>query len=171
MVAAGSRRWTRASGLIAAAVMLAALPAAVYADTGNGGISIAPRDADDVIVDISGARLDSRLMATISFRVTCEEITYFDWELGQEVTTTAGRLFADAFLAQAQGRSIATAAGAMHGVDVTCDGATVNQLAIQVIAQSLPLKRGDALAGVATFVGAGEGEDHGASGPTSLRLR
>ena len=159
------------SSLVAAVVILVALPASVSADIGGGGLSIRPRDADDVIVDIQGARLDNRLMATISFRVTCDEITYFDWELGQEVTTTEGRLSADAVLAQAQGRSIATAAGALYGVDVTCDGTTVNELAVQAIAQTLPLKRGDALAGVTAYVGAGEGEDFGASGPTSVRLR
>jgi len=163
-------RRIRAFGLAVALVAALAIPAAALAATG-GGDTIQPRMAGPVVVDVEGVTLNDKLLATIQFRLTCNEITYYDWELGQDVTTTEGRLFASGQLIQAQGRSIASASGFGARTDVTCDGSTVNHLAVQVIAGNLPLRRGAALIGVTADVGAGDGEEFGASGPTELRLR
>ena len=154
-----------------ALVLLVALgtPAAALAATG-GGEGILPRQSDPVLVDVVDVTLDNKLMATIQYQVTCREFRYYDWELGEYVTTTAGRLFANGALLQAQGRSIASASG-FGRADVTCDGATVNHLSVQVLADVLPLKRGSAVVGVSVDIGAGETEDFGASGPTAVRLR
>ena len=132
-------RRIRAFGLAVALVAALAIPAAALAATG-GGDTIQPRMAGPVVVDVEGVTLNDKLLATIQFRLTCNEITYYDWELGQDVTTTEGRLVASGQL-------------------------------IQAIAGNLPLRRGAALIGVTAEVGAGDGEEFGASGPTELRLR
>jgi len=163
-------RRIRAFGLAVSLVAAISVPAAAMAATG-GGETIAPRTAGPVVVDVEAVTLNDKLLATIQYRVTCDEITYYDWELGQDVTTTQGRLFATGQLMQAQGRSIATASGFGPRTDVTCDGATVNHLSVQVLADSLPLRRSTALVGVSADIGAGEGENFGARGPTEVRLR
>ena len=163
-------RRLRAFGLAVSLVAALAIPAAALAATG-GGDTIAPRVAGHVVVDVEGVVLNDKLLATIQFRVTCDEITYYDWELGQDVTTTHGRLSPSGQLMQAQGRSIATASGFGWLSDVTCDGATVNHSSVQVLADTLPLRRGAALVGVSAEVGAGEQQLFGASGPTEARLR
>jgi len=161
----------RRLGLITALVMAVAIPATALADTG-GGSAIDPRASHGATADIDGVTLNNKLMATIDFRVRCDPITYFDYETWQEVTTTEGRLGGAAALLQAQGRTIAAANGSVPQADVTCDGSTVNSLSVSVIAQSLPLKRGAALAGVSVFISAGEsGEDSASTGPTSIKLR
>lgn len=151
---------------------LIALPAATLAATG-GGETIYPRiDNRGVVVDIEGATLNNKLMATIAVRLTCDEITYFDWDTGQEISTTEGRVFTSGQLLEAQGRSIASASG-FGDQDVTCDGSTVNHLSVQVLAGNLPLKRGDVVAGIDAEVGAAGSEEaaFGRSGPTAFRLR
>jgi hypothetical protein len=158
---------------IAIATVIAA-PAAVFAATGGGG-TIYPRiDNRGVVVDIEGATFNNKLMATITFRVTCDPITYFDWDLYQEVTTTAGVLSGTGQLLQAQGRSIASASGFSPQTNVTCDGSTVYHASVQVLADNLPLRRGDAVAGIDAEVfaaGAGEEGNFGRSGPTAIKLR
>jgi hypothetical protein len=161
----------RALALALALAAAIALPAAASAAT--GGVTIYPRiDTRGVVVDIEGATLNNRLMATIAFRVTCDEITYFDWDTYEEVTTTAGRLSAGGQLLEAQGRSIASASG-YAGQDVTCDGSTVNHVLVQVLAENLPLKRGDAVAGIDADIGAAGAEEasFGRSGPTEIKVR
>ena len=165
------RRRARSLGLIAALVMGLAIPASALADTG-GGSAIDPRSSNGATTDITGVTLNNKLMATISFRVTCDPITYFDYETGQEVTTTEGHLGGAGALLQAQGRSIATANGYLPQADVTCDGSTINSLSVAVIAQSLPLKRGEALVGVNVYINAGDfSGDSASTGPTSVKLR
>ena len=151
-----------------AIVVALGVPAAVMAAAG-GGEGILPRVSDPVRVDVVDVTLDNKLMATIQYQVTCREFTYYDWQLGQYVTTTAGRLFSDGELLQAQGRSIASASG-FGRADVTCDGTTVNHVSVQVLADVLPLKKGSAVVGVNVDVGAGEVEDSGASGATAVRI-
>ena len=77
----------------------------------------------------------------------------------------------DGVLLQAQGRSIASASGFVPRTAVTCDGSTVNHLSVQLIADNLPLRRGDAVVGVSAEIGPGEGGNFGASGPTPVKLR
>lgn len=158
---------------IAIATAIAA-PAAAFAATGGGG-TIFPRIADrGVVVDVEGATFNNKLMATVTFRVTCDAITYFDWDLGQEVTTTAGVLSGTGQLLQAQGRSIASASGYSAQMNVTCDGSTVNHASVQLLADNLPLRRGNAVAGIDAEVfasGAGEEGSFGRTGPTAIRLR
>jgi hypothetical protein len=167
-----THRRTAAIGL--ALVAAIALPAAAFAATG-GGDTIYPRvDTRGVVVDIEGATLNNKLMATIAIRVTCDEMTYYDYNLGQYVTTTAGILGGQGQLLQAQGRSIASASGFSTATNLTCDGSTVNHATVQVLAATLPLKRGAAVAGVdaeVSPVGVEEGGFFGRSGPTEIRLR
>ena len=156
---------------IAIATAIAA-PTAALAATG-GGESILPRiDDRGVVVDVEGATFNNKLMATIAVRVTCDPITYFDWNLGQEVTTTAGVLAGTGQLLQAQGRSIASASGFSPRTDVTCDGSTVNHTSVQLLAENLPLKRGDSVVGVdaEVFASGAEDESFGRSGPTAIKV-
>jgi len=161
----------RSLAIVGAALAILLVPGIALADTG-GGTTIGPRVENGVTIDVEGATLNSKLMATVRFAVVCDEITYFDWDTYQEVTTTEGRLGGDATLLQAQGRSIAIALGYASPVDVTCDGSTVNHVTASVVAQNLPLKSGSALAGVSAYIsGGGEGEGgYGQSGPTAIKL-
>ena len=166
-------RRVRSLALVGAALAVMLVPGIAFAAEGGGGTTIGPRIENGATVDIVGASLESKLMATIRFTVVCDPITYFDWETYQEFTTEVGRLSADVTLLQAQGRSIATAVGFSSAVTLTCDGATVNHATVSVVAQNLPLKRGDALAGVSAWISAqgGEsGENYAQSGPTAVRL-
>lgn len=169
----GVGRRGRSLALVGAALAVLLVPGVALADTG-GGTTIGPRYERGATVDIEGASLDSRLLATIRIAVVCDPITYYDWETWEQLTTTDGRLSGDATLLQAQGRSIATAVGYVAAVPVTCDGTTVNHATVSVVAQNLPLRRGDALAGVSVWVSAQGGESSeafGQSGPTAVRLR
>ena len=165
-------RRVRSMALVVAALAVLLVPGIAFADEG-GGTTIGPRIENGATIDIEGATLNSKLMATIRFTVVCDPITYFDWETYQEFTTEVGRLSADATVLQAQGRSIATAVGFSSAVALTCDGVTVNHATASVVAQNQPLKRGDALAGVSAWISApgGEsGESFAQSGPTAIRL-
>lgn len=162
----------RAFGLLAALVVALVVPATVFADE-PGGPGIEPWASQGATADIEGVTLNSRLMATINVAVVCDELTYFNWETWEEYTTTDGVVYAGGQLLQAQGRSIASASGFARRAAVTCDGSTVNHVAVQVIAESLPLRRGDALVGVSLSVYASGGEGDGAyasSGPVAVKL-
>lgn len=162
----------RSLALVGAALAVLLVPGVAMADTG-GGTTIGPRVERGASVDVQGASLDSKLSATVRFTVVCDPITYFNWDTYEEVTTTDGRLGADATLLQAQGRSIAVAIGYATPIDIVCDGTTVNHATASVIAQNLPLKRGDALVGVTAWLsaqGGGEGESYAQSGPTAVKL-
>ena len=167
------RRAGRALGLLAAVALTLLIPATAFADTGGPGAVIAPAASNGATAWIEGVTFNNKLLATIRVGLVCDELTYFDWETYEEVTTTEGFAYADGQLLQAQGRSIASAFGSAYRMPVTCDGSTVNDVAIQVYAQTLPLKRGDALVGASVWAtGGGEGGDHyAATGPTSVRLR
>jgi hypothetical protein len=161
---------TRAFGLVLALGAALVIPSTVLADTGGPGIS--PRFGRGATADVERVTLDNKLMATIQVAVTCDEIRYFDWEIYDWVTTTSGTLSAGGQLLQAQGRSIASAIGYSGQVPVTCDSSTLNHVSVQVIAQNLPLKRGDALVGATVEIFAGEGSGGSAStGPVAVKLR
>lgn len=164
------RRRTRAFGLVVALGAALVIPSTVLADTGGPGIT--PRASYGATADIEGVSLDGKLMATIRIAVRCDQLTYFNWETGEQVTTTTGSLSGSGQLLQAQGRSIASATGFSGQQVATCDGSTVNHLSIQVIAQNLPLKRGEALAGASVEIFAGDGGGAFAStGPLAIKLR
>lgn len=158
-------RWT---ALIGALLALAVLPGAVLADTQpitiwpatNRGLSIAVADT---------ARLDGRIVATVSVSFTCEP-----FDTGDPATPgTVGYLeYGSVQVVQASGRAIAQGQAEFYGGDVTCDGTTRNVRAVSVVSQTVPFHGGSAIVGAQAYVvdTSYSQSRFGATGPVSVRF-
>ncbi|TAK01036.1 MAG: hypothetical protein EPO36_06735 [Chloroflexota bacterium] len=172
----------------AAFALAIAFPSSALADA-NGGIE--PAYSTGATVSILSTSFDNKLMATVELEITCDPFPLIDPYTGEPTgpTTQPGRIYGEILLMQAQGRSIAHAAGILRagdsggmyqGLPVTCDGVTAQQFVVAVIAQDLPLKRGAAVMGVVVRMSATEtppccsgwfGSNAASTGPVSVKLR
>jgi hypothetical protein len=148
----------RFRGFLAASLVAISLaaPLSAYAATGGGGPY-----SNGATVSIASASFESKLLVTVTLDVSCDPFVERDWN-GTPTgnTTVQGRIGGIVDLMQAQGRTIAHASGYLTidpmtqgGMPVTCDGSTF-EVPVAVVAQDLPLRRGDALIQASVSMGA-----------------
>jgi hypothetical protein len=170
----------RLAALTAGILIIVALtiPGVSAADT---GVTIEPAFSQGATVNVASVTFQTKLLVNVALDVSCDPFVERGWD-GQPTgnTTTAGSLGGSVQLLQAQGRSIAHGYGSIGqfnvGSPVTCDGSTF-RVVVAVVAQDLPLKRGDALVGA--YIGASASVpccsnwtfDSASSGAVAVRIR
>ena len=163
-------RRARLFGAAAALVVALTMPGLVSADTGGGG-----GGPGGVTVTVgSTARLTGRVAVTAHVLFVCQPLQAYDWNTGQIVPTTDGVIESlEVTVAQASGRSIATASGGIGwGSHATCNGTTVNAFDVSALSSTVPFRNGSAVATATVWVidanmSAGE---NGSSGPVVVKL-
>jgi len=166
----------RRTRLVVAGGMLAvafAVPSAVSADTTGGVPSIQPAFSRDATIQVTSVSVTAKVIATVTITFICQPFQSYDWETGQTIETTAGRIEdGQATVIQAQGRTIAWGQGDLFGGSVVCDGTTVNATSVPVTAAVAPWKTGTAVVGASIYVTDENGSDSdgAASGPVAVRL-
>lgn len=158
-----------------ALVATLAVPAAASADTTPGGVSIAPASSNGATISVSAdVHVLSRVVATVEISFTCDPFLVYNWETGETVETTSGRLeYGTAAIVQASGRSIATGSADFYGGgDVLCDGATVHTRSVPIVASTMPWKPGGAVVGasIAVVDSTYQESDTASSGPVAVKL-
>ena len=68
-----------------------ALPGAVSADT-TGVPSIQPAFSRDATIQVTSVAVTAKVIATVSIAFTCQPFQSYDWETGQTIETTVGRI-------------------------------------------------------------------------------
>jgi hypothetical protein len=157
-----------------ALVATLALPAVVSADTTGPGGSIAPAASNGATIAVdTDVTVMSKLVATVDLAFTCDPFMVYDWQTGETVPSTSGRLeFGSVSIVQASGRTILSSATEYYGGDVTCDGSTVHSRSIPVVAQTQPWKSGAAVIGATVYVVDEEYQQSrsASSGPIAVKL-
>jgi hypothetical protein len=163
-------RLTIACGMLAVAL---AVPATVSADTTSGAPSIQPALSRDATIQVTSVTVTAKVIANVTIAFTCQPFEAFDWETGETIETTVGRIEGGQMVViQAQGRTIAWGEGQAFGGNATCDGSTVNTLSTPVTAVVSPWKVGTAVVGATIHVVNENGSDvdYASSGPVTVRL-
>jgi hypothetical protein len=160
--------------LISGALVVAlGLPAAALADTTGGVPSIQPASARDATIQVTSVTVIAKVIATVSISFTCQPFQSFDWDTGQTIETTVGRIEGGgATIVQAQGRTIDWGQIEIFGGAATCDGSTVNTVSAPVTAAVSPWKVGPAVVGASIYVTDenGSDSDYATTGPVTVRL-
>jgi hypothetical protein len=149
-----------------------ALPGAVSADT-TGVPSIQPASSRDATIQVTSVAVTAKVIATVSIAFTCQPFQSYDWETGQTIETTVGRIEGGgATVIQAQGRTITWGQIEIFGGAATCDGTTVNTASAPVTATVSPWKVGTAVVGASIYLTDenGSDSDYATSGPLTVRL-
>jgi hypothetical protein len=150
-----------------------AVPAAVSADTTSGVPSIPPAVSRDATIHVTSISVTAKIIATVTVDFTCQPFQSYDWQTGETVETTVGRVEGgQVTVIQAQGRTIAWGENQLFGPAATCDGSTVNTLSTPVTAAVTPWKVGMAVVGASIHVTDEFGSDSASanSGPVVVRL-
>lgn len=158
-----------AAGLLALAL---AAPSAVSADT-TGAPSIPPAISHDATIQVTSVSVTAKVIATVSLSFTCQPLQSYDWETGQTIETTVGRVEGGgATIIQAQGRTLDWGTGEVFGGSAVCDGTTVNTASTPVTAAVSPWKNGAAVVGAYISVCDEQcsDSDYATSGPISVKL-
>jgi hypothetical protein len=159
-----------ACGVLAVAV---AAPAAVSADTTSGAPSIQPAWTRDATIQVKSVMVSAKVIANVTVAFTCQPFQTYDWQTGETVETTVGRIEGgQVTVIQAQGRTIAWGQADLFGGAATCDGSTLNMLTVPVTAAVAPWKVGTAVVGAWVHVTdeTGSDADSASSGPITVRL-
>ena len=158
------------AGLLALAL---AAPSAVSADT-TGAPSIQPAISHGATIEVTSIGVTAKIIATVSFSFTCEPFQAYDWETGQTIETTVGRIEGGgATIIQAQGRTLDWGTGEVFfGGSAVCDGTTVNTASTPVTAAVSPWKNGSAVVGAYINVCDDQcsDSDYATSGPVAVKL-
>jgi hypothetical protein len=163
-------RLALASGML---VMGLAVPAAVSADTTTGVPSIPPAWSRDATIQVTSVSVTAKVIATVTIAFTCQPFQSYDWQTGQTIETTAGRVEGgQVIVVQAQGRTIDWGEADLFGGTAACDGVTVNVLSAPVTAAVSPWKVGTAVVGASVYLvdEFGSDSDGANSGPITVRL-
>ena len=165
------RRWRLL--LVGAALALAlAVPSSALADT-TATPTIYPADSRGATVTLTGGSIVGRLVANTTVTFTCDPFLVYDWESGQEVESTEGRLEdGSVTILQASGRTINYGQVGFWGGSVVCDGGTVNRRDLGVVASVSPWRSGSVVAGATVYIASADyNSSHFAStGPVTIRL-
>ena len=157
----------RAGLLCAALAVCLALPAAASADTTGDSPGVATVTVDTAV------HVTAKLVAVVDVSFTCDPFQVYDWQTGTYVESTVGHLEGGGVtLTQASGRSIASAGGEVTGGTVVCDGHTVTNRSILIMAYSTPWKSGTAIATarLTIYSDGFESYDLADSGPVVVKL-
>ena len=150
-----------------------AIPAVAFADTTSGPPSIQPAFTRNATIQVQSVTVTAKVIATVSLAFTCQPLQMFDWDTGETIETTVGRLEGgQVTVIQAQGRTIAWGQTELFGGTATCDGTTVNHVSAPVTAAVAPWKTGTAVVGASVVVidENGSTSDFASSGPVTVRL-
>jgi hypothetical protein len=163
-------RLVMAGGMLAVAL---AIPSAVSADTVGGAPSIQPAYSRDASIQVGSVSVTAKVIATVTIKFTCQPFQTYDWQTGETIETTAGRIEGgQVTVVQAQGRTIGWGQVELFGGTAVCDGSTVNVTSAPVTAAVAPWKVGTAVVGASIQVSdeTGSDSDGAASGPVAVRL-
>jgi hypothetical protein len=167
------RRRGRALVVVAALAAALAAPAAAFADTTAPPPTIFPAESRGATISLSGGSVTARVVVNTQVAFTCDPFLVFDWETGTEVQVTSGSLeFGAVTIVQASGRTINSGEGQFAGGTVVCDGTTVNQREVAVVASVLPWKAGAAVAGARVHIASPDFNDshYASTGAVTFKL-
>ena len=152
--------------------MALAIPAMAAADTGTGGISILPASSRGATITVAPtATLTAGVLVTLRVSVVCDPLVN-EWDPSAPPSEAGFVEGGGGQVIQSAKKAIAAGSGELYGRTVVCDGRTVNAFDIPITSQTVPFRKGDAVAGASLGICDlnCSGFASAASGPTVIKL-